>query len=113
MLVSYSMPYALCSMLFQFLNPAIQNPKSVDRIPFALQTSLVSAVKPIPGMSLLGGLLLGPLSLGFLLSSCLIRSPHAAQQSSAAGSNGSTSAGITCDSPPRCSNCCTTGGATD
>ena len=71
----------------------------IDRIAFALQAGFESTVKPIPRLSMLGSLLLGPLLLGLLFSSALIGPAHPPHQRTCAGANGCTPAGIAGDSP--------------
>jgi hypothetical protein len=60
---------------------------------------------------MLGGLLLCPLLISFLFSSDLVRTSHAAHQSTGAGADGRTSSGIPGDSPSNRSNRCTADGA--
>jgi hypothetical protein len=67
----------------------------IDRIPLAHQTGLEGAVKLIPFVGMLGGLLLGPLLLGLRFSSILIGPAHPAHQRACGGPNSGTSAGIT------------------
>jgi hypothetical protein len=56
---------------------------------------------------MLGGLLLPPLPLSFLFPSDLVRTSHAAHQSTGAGADGGPSSGIPGDSPSNHSDRCT------
>jgi hypothetical protein len=68
--------------------------QSVDRVSLALQTGLESTVEPVSVLGLLAGLLLRPLPLGFLFPSDLVRTSHAAHQSTGTGADGRPSSGI-------------------
>jgi hypothetical protein len=87
--------------------------QSVDPVSLALQTGPECAVEPVSVLRLLAGLLLRPLPIGFLFPSDLVRTSHAAHQSTGTGADGRTSSGIPGDSPSNHSNRCTAGSAAD
>jgi hypothetical protein len=87
--------------------------QSVDGVTLSLQTGLECAVELVSVPKMLGGLLLCPLLISFLFPSDLVRTSHAAQQSTGAGADGRTSSGIPGDSPSNHSDRCTADTAAD